>query len=70
MIPADALKIIRSVRIHYNSAYIVGFSFFDKDGLHLWRIGQTFSFGSETVEIAEDEVIVGVVAKLLKSKQS
>ena len=40
LIPADALNKIRSVTIHYDG-WIVGFSFFDKDGLSLWRIGKT-----------------------------
>ncbi len=41
MIPKDALKMIRSVTIHYTVDYITGFFFFDKDGLDLWRIGYT-----------------------------
>ena len=39
MIPKDALKEIRSVNIYHNTYYIVGFSFFDKDGALLWEIG-------------------------------
>ena len=42
MIPADALKRLRSVTIHYFSDdWIRGFSFFDKDGALLWKIGAT-----------------------------
>ncbi len=40
MMPEDALKKIRSVRIDYNDI-IYGFSFFDKDGALLWEIGIT-----------------------------
>jgi hypothetical protein len=44
MIPADALHKIRSVTIHYDpNFYIVGFSFFDKDGALLWNIGNNGS---------------------------
>ena len=40
MIPADALKKIRSVTIHhYYTGCIYGFSFFDKDGALLYKIG-------------------------------
>jgi hypothetical protein len=41
MIPKNALKKIRSVTIHYNDACIGGFSFFDKDGKRLWKVGYT-----------------------------
>ena len=40
MIPVDALDKIGSVTIYYDG-FITGLSFFDKDGLPLWRIGQT-----------------------------
>jgi hypothetical protein len=70
MIPADALKKIRSVTIHYLS-YIHGFCFFDKDGAWIWEIGDTRSvLKKETVLLEENEVIVGVVAKLLSDYQS
>ncbi len=70
MIPADALKEIRSVTIYHNG-YIHGFSFFDKDGEELWEIGWTDTWHKEeTVLLAENEVIVGVVAKLYKHYQS
>ncbi len=66
MIPADALKRIRKVIIHHYVCDIEGFSFFDKDRKLLWEIGTT-SFGvlpGETVvEIAENEVIIGVKAR-------
>jgi hypothetical protein len=38
MIPTDALKKIRLVSIHYYIC-ITGFSFFDKDGALLYKIG-------------------------------
>ncbi len=63
MIPADAIKRIRSVTVDH-SDWITGFSFFDKDEALLWKIGKTYSrYENETVELAENEVIVGVVAK-------
>jgi hypothetical protein len=67
MMPADSHKMIRSVNIHHNtySTIILGFSFFDKEGALLWEIGVTSSwFKVKTVLIAENEVIVGVVAKI------
>ncbi len=36
--PKKALKNLRSVTIHYHD-FIMGFSFFDKDGELLWKIG-------------------------------
>jgi hypothetical protein len=74
MIPADALNKIRSVTIHHNGS-IDGFSFFDKDGALLWKHGSTtdsrwMSVEGEKVLLEEDEVIVGVVAKLYKNYQS
>jgi hypothetical protein len=47
---------------------IRGFYFFDKDGALLWEIGETAwtsSLKKETVMLKENEVIVGVVAKLV-----
>ena len=71
MIPADALHKIRRVTIDHNTVWIYGFSFFDKDGALLWKIGETYSdMKKETVVLAENEVIVGVVAKLFSRWQS
>ena len=68
MIPEDALKKMRSVDIHYNCGdfFIRGFSFFDKDGALLWKIGNTTDADDEfeKVELEEYEVIVGVRAGL------
>ncbi len=75
MIPADALQKLRSVTIHYHyyENGMTGFSFFDKDGALLWKIGVT-NYDSwmkkETVVLEENEVIVGVVAKLYPRHQS
>ncbi len=59
-------KIMRSVDIHHFPEHITGFSFFDKDEALLWEIGlATESWMKvETVVISDNEVIVGVVAKL------
>ena len=71
MIPADALNKIKSVTIHHIYVHITGFSFFDKDGALLWKIGRTGSGKKkETVVLKENDVIVGVVAKLYKNYQS
>jgi hypothetical protein len=71
MIPADALHKIRSVTIHHNNNCIGGFSFFDKVRALLWMIGEIYSDDEvETVLLAENEVIAGVIAKLLSGCQS
>jgi hypothetical protein len=67
MMPADAHNKIRSVTIKYNNHCIWGFSFFDKYGALLWYHGfttESYWCNKETVLLAENEVIVGVVAKL------
>ena len=66
MMPEGCHNKIRSVSIHYNSNCIRGFSFFDKEGALLWKIGLIgLSWMTvETVLIGENERIVGVVAKL------
>ncbi len=46
MIPKYALSKIRSVTIHHDNDRITGFSFFDKDGALLWKIGDN-NFGKE-----------------------
>ena len=72
MILADALNKIGSVTIHYYINHcIFGFSFFDKDGALLYKIGLTESYmKQETVLLEDNEVIVGVVAKLYSGRQS
>ncbi len=69
MIPTDALNKIRSVTLHHYDC-IYGFKFFDKDGALLWKIGATKQWSGETVLLAENERIVGVVAKLSEDYQS
>ncbi len=71
MMPKDAPKMIRSINIHHLN-HIFGFSFFDKEGAQLWKIGYTTWSGLkvETVLIEENEVIIGVIAKLLDGYQS
>ena len=66
MMPKGAHNRIRSVKIYYRRyGYIIGFSFFDKDGALLWKVGNADSkLEVETVGLAENEVIIGVVAKL------
>ncbi len=70
MLPAEALNKIRSVTVHSTYGHIRGFSFFDKDGALLWWIGDTIECFEETVEIAENEFIVGVVTKMLTINKS
>ncbi len=70
MVRAYALNKIRSVTIHYDNECIFGFSFFDKDGALLWKIGKTTSWlKKETVILKKNEAIVGVVAKLYPRRQ-
>ncbi len=73
MMPARSHKKIRSVTIHsYVEFNIIGLSFFDKEGALLWEIGNTTDPGflgvkwDKTVLVAEDEVIVGVVARIIE----
>ncbi len=75
MIPKDALKKIGRVEIHfYPNNCITGFSFLDKDGALLWEIGwaheDVFKVYKKTVVLEENEVIVGVVAKLSSDSQT
>ena len=64
-------KEIRRVEIHHTDYCIKGFSFFDKDWLPIYKIGLTIpGWDVETVLLSEDEVIVGVKAKLHPDWQS
>ncbi len=70
MMPANSQKNIKSVDINYYKA-ITGFSFFDKEKALVWRIGDTrLIWKSRSVKLADNEVIVGVVAKIFKGYQS
>ena len=68
MLPDDAHKIIRSVRIH-SSNCISGFLFFDKDGSIIQEIGHTNTQTSDTVLLDENEIIVGAVFKYDQSSK-
>ena len=66
MIPKDAINRIRSVIVFYDRLSINGFSFFDMDKKLLWEYGDTNypSDKQETVVLEENQVIVGVTAKV------
>ena len=69
--PEGSHKRIRCVVIHHNYGHIYGFSFIDKDKALLWKIGDTHQrLLLENVSLAENEVIVGVNAKLSPGHQS
>ncbi len=73
LMPAGSHNKIRSVSIYYYSDHIDGFSFFDKERALLLKIGETDSDDGEekeTVLLEENEVIVGVVAKLYNQHHS
>ncbi len=61
----------RRVDIHYDSDCIRGFTFLDNDGIRLFKIGSDDFFRPrwEIVMLAENEVIVGVIAKLAPDSQ-
>ncbi len=61
MLPHDSR--IRSVDIFHSKCLIVGFQFFDLQLRLIFEIGNTNS-GFETVVLADNEVIIGVVARL------
>ncbi len=69
MMPGN--KVVRSVQIYYGE-WIYAFRFFDKEELPIWKIGMIDSTNDwvETVVLAENEVIVGVVATLYPGYQS
>jgi hypothetical protein len=63
IIPNDALMMIRSVIVSHNGGSITGFSFFNKEGKLIKKIGRTGTFWNEkTLLIEEHEVIIGVLA--------
>ena len=71
MLPKDAHKLIRSAEIYYNTSCIWGFHFFDQNHSLIWKIGRIDpDMKVETVLLAEKEVIIGVVARLLLGKES
>ena len=72
MMPEGAHLNIRSVHIYYSGGYnITGFKFYNKHNSLLWEIGYIKSnFEVETVELENNEVIIGVKAKLCDGYQS
>ena len=72
MMPEGAHLNIRSVHIYYHGYGICGFKFYNKHNSLLWEIGDT-TFSElivETVELEDNEVIIGVKAKLRSGYQS
>ncbi len=69
LMPAGSHKRIRSVKIYHNRRWITGFEFLDKNKKLLCEIGYT-KMHAETVKLEENEMIVGVVFKLLPGWQS
>lgn len=65
MMPEQVPNQIRSVDILYDDECIRGFNFFDQHKQLIWEIGDVDDgYTVNTVALAEDEVIIGVVAKL------
>ncbi len=64
-------KVIRSVQIYYGE-WIYAFRFFDNEALPVWKIGMIDSTNDcvATVVLAENELIVGVIATLYPGYQS
>lgn len=70
LLPEGAYKKVRRVKIYYADC-IVGFRFFDSNDTLLFKIGWSDSgWKFTTVIIADNEVIVGVVANLYLDYQS
>ncbi len=72
MLPKDAHTRIKTVDMLYNNNHIEGFKFYDNNHFQIWKIGDTYSVASkvETVVLGDNEVIIGVVAKLKQGCQS
>jgi hypothetical protein len=64
MLPEGADKKIRSVNVLYHINHIVGFQFFDKSKLIIKEFGIP-GYPMRTVVLAENEVIIGVIVKLV-----
>ena len=62
--PEVVVKMARSVRIYHDTRHITCLRFYDRDKKYFWEIGHPWGEVT-TVELAADEVIIGVVAKLL-----
>ena len=64
-------KRIKSVDFYNQYGYITGFQFYDEEGKFFWHIGKTCSWSNlekSTIMLADNELIVGVSAKLMKPK--
>jgi hypothetical protein len=73
MMPTNAHLRIKTVLIFYvNSLFVCGFQFFDNQNKIIWEIGYTNQFldAKKTVILEDNEVIIGVVAKLVFGLQS
>jgi hypothetical protein len=71
MMPADSHKFIRSVEIFHFDDNIYGFRFFDREGHLMFKIGNTLAKSKvNTVALEDNEVIVGVNAKLFEGNSS
>ncbi len=74
ILPKHTDKITRSVNIFYvRDEFILGLSFLDKDGEVIWELVRTTvseytrtdaSYDVTTVGLEDNEIIIGVVAKL------
>ena len=66
MMENEAHRKIRSVKIYWVATSITSLKFFDKDGEKLWEVAiDDYGFDFvETVYLAENEVIIGLVARL------
>jgi hypothetical protein len=71
MMPEGATKMIRSVKIFHNDFVVSGFQFFEKEGKLIFKIGDSHpSLKVDKVGLADNEVIIGVVARLIPGLQS
>ncbi len=64
--------VLRSVNIYYNDRCVQGFQFFNQDGEVIFKIGwaTASNLKVEVVMLEENDLIIGVVAKLRKGYQS
>ena len=72
MMPEGSQTKINSVDIFsYQSSYVWGFKVFDKEGNKLYEIGMFDAcLNVSTVLLEDNEIIIGVVAKLRRGYQS
>ncbi len=65
----DSNKIIKSVEIYYNRS-IRGFIFYDNKRVPIKKIGDTYQDDVKEIVLKDNEVIIGVAAKLSGWRQS